>query len=395
MLDLHNLASQFDEFAAFQAESRRLRAEKLRRAVEAFREMSSSWEAEAEGLFSEAKRALIAKPFGPPAEASAAQQRPTPCTVVATDGSQIYPDRHLDPSCYLLNISRIAFHYGTHERPTMAAEPRFKYRTEDVPPEDDELTLQTSEDAISALRDEYELRALLDTAKKARVAGRPLVALADGTLIRWMVRRVQDSALQEKLLARYAELLQGFRDADIPIASYVSLPASTEVVNLLRLREGEDLDAPPQPVRGAHPDEQSLLGLYDRDLYEAVLEPGERSVPLASASRVLSTYAQEDRICSVYACVPTREGGCEIGRIEMPRWVAEDDGALALVHAVVLSECKKGGGYPLILSEAHERAVIRASEKALFYQLIQQRLEREGLPIARSRKDASKRRPLL
>lgn len=395
MLDLHGLAQQFDDFAAFQAEARARRAEKLDRAVAAYAELGAAWDAEGAAILAEPVRALVARPLDSPERAHAAPERPTPVTVVATDGSQIYPDRHLDPSCYLLNISRIAFHYGTLEEPTLSAEPRFRYRTGEVPPADDELSEQTSEDAISALRDEYELQALLDAALDARREGRSILALADGTLIRWMVRRVQDTALQEKLLARYAGLLARFREAEIPVAAYVSLPASTEVINLIRLREGEDLSAPPQAAESADPDADSLQGLLDRQVFARVLDPSERSAAFASSSRVLTAYAEPDRICSVYVCVPDGEGGCEIGRIEMPRWVAEDETALGFVHSVVQSECLKGGGYPLILSEAHERAVIRASEKDLFYRLIQDRLEREGMPVVRSRKDTSKRRPRL
>jgi NurA-like 5'-3' nuclease len=62
-----------------------------------------------------------------------------------------------------------------------------------------------------------------------------------------------------------------------------------------------------------------------------------------------------------------------------------------LVHSVVLTECRKGQGYPLILSEAHERAVIRAGDRAAFYRLMERELEAGGLPLGISRKSAAKR----
>ena len=81
--------------------------------------------------------------------------------------------------------------------------------------------------------------------------------------------------------------------------------------------------------------------------------------------------------------------------MELPRWVADDAALLDLVHATVLDECRKGDGYPMILSEAHEHAVIRAHERGLFYDLVARELTSAGLRHATSLKHASKRRPLV
>ena len=77
----------------------------------------------------------------------------------------------------------------------------------------------------------------------------------------------------------------------------------------------------------------------------------------------------------------------------MPLWVADDPHLEDLIHAVVLSECEKGDGYPMILTEAHERAVIRGHERQLFYDMIEREMTGRGLPYTGSRKQASKRRP--
>jgi hypothetical protein len=50
----------------------------------------------------------------------------------------------------------------------------------------------------------------------------------------------------------------------------------------------------------------------------------------------------------------------------------------------------------MILSEAHERAVIRAQEKERFYQRVERAVQERGLPpLRRSRKAQSKRRPAV
>ncbi len=385
MLDIQRLSEQFPDFSDYQAREQALTASKLRRALAAL----AAWNPEWEALREEAARArakwLVAGLRSAPAEAHGCGPRPTPVTVVATDGSQIYPDRHVEPTCYLLNVSRIAFQYGTLEAPLMEAVPEFRYRRSAFEDLIDPLLDTTSTEVISALRDEIELRELLRTARESRLPGRPLVALADGTLIRWMIRRMQNPALEQRLIERYTEILEGFREEALPLCSYISMPGNTEVVNLLRvsLDEGDT----PDP-------ETTLEGLPDRKLFEAILAPGERSATFESASHIQREYG-ENRICYFYLHVPSRDGRGEVGRVEMPVWVADDARLVDLVHSVVLSECEKGDGYPMILSEAHERAVIRAHEKTLFYEMIEREMRKRGLPFAGSRKEASKRRPVV
>ncbi|MDX1547205.1 MAG: DNA double-strand break repair nuclease NurA [Rhodothermales bacterium] len=386
MLDLHRLQRQFADFNAYQSREQALLNTRLRAALEALAACGPEWEALRERAEAARPSRLVARLREDPTGCCEAPERPTPLTVVATDGSQIYPDRHVEPHCYLLNISRIAFQYGTLERPLMESVPFFRYRREDLEDEFSELLESATAEVVSALRDEFELRALLDVARQARIDGRPLVALADGTLIRWMIRRMQHRALEDRLIDRYAALLADFQAEGIPLCSYVSMPANTEVANLLGLFVGED-DAPP-------PEEAALAGLLDRWLFEQTLAPGERSAVFESASHIQQDYAAQDRICYFYLRVPARGGG-EVARVEVPRWVADDPDLLGRVHATVLSECAKGDGYPMILAEAHERAVIRAHERGLFYELIEREMTTAGLRHAASLKSASKRRPAV
>lgn len=385
MLDLNRLNEQFLDFTAYQSEERTLRAERLRRALNALTECSPYWQ-ELQKKVAEARpKWLVAGLRSEPADCHAAVERPTPLTVVATDGSQIYPDRNVDPTCYLLNVSRIAFQYGTLERPIMESVPRFEYRSDQFDEFDEVLDKATTE-VVSAFRDELELSHLLDVARKARIPGRPIVALADGTLIRWMLRAMQNHVLEQRLIERYTEVLSGFQTEGIPLCSYISMPGNTEVINLLRvhLDEDEDTDA-----------RQSLSGLSDRWLFEETLQPGERTAVFESSSHIQKEYGASDRICYFYLRTLGKDSNTEIGRVEMPAWVADDSDLLALVHATVLNECDKGSGYPMILSEAHERAIIRAREKEVFYDMIERQMFAAGLPFHASRKQASKRRPVV
>ncbi len=384
VLDLHQLREQFAGFNAYQSQEQARLNDKLLAALEALHACGPHWRALEQQAQAATQSWLIAGLRDDPTRRYPARERPTPITVVATDGSQIYPDRHVEPHCYLLNISQIAFQYGTFERPLIESMPHFKYRQDDLKDQFDELLGTATAEVVSALRDEFELAALFDVASNARIPQRPILAIADGTLIRWMLRRMRNYALEQELIERYARLLADFQAEQIPLCSYVSMPGNTEVINLLRVHRGESEDTDP---------DASLAGLVDRWLFERILQPGERSAVFESASHIQQEYGARDRICYFYVSVAARQGQAEVGRVEVPTWVADDAALLDLVHATVLSECEKGEGYPMILSEAHERAVIRARERDLFYGMIEREMTSAGLQHTGSRKQASKRRP--
>lgn len=393
MLDFHRLHAQLGAFRAYRVDEAALQRRQLAMACDALAACAAEWEhvraAVAEAQEKGSWRILTAGLRESPDGCADATAPPRPLTVVATDGSQIFPDRHVEPTCYLLNVSRIAFHYGTDDEPLLQAEPDLRFRSRDLDDlrtgEGEGALLDLSTEVVSALRDEQELRWLLHTAREERRPARPVVALADGTLIRWMLRGMKQRALEDRLIARYLELLEGFRQQGIPVASYVSNPGSTELINLLRFVREE-----PEFVGPDDDPEASLHGLLDRAVFEETLAVGERSALFTSGSRIQRDYGPEHQICYFYVRLPE-----EIGRVEMPRWVAEQPGWLDLLHAVVLDECRKGRGYPMILTEAHERAVIRAPEKAMFYRILEREMLEAGLGSATSQKAASKRVPRI
>ena len=60
-----------------------------------------------------------------------------------------------------------------------------------------------------------------------------------------------------------------------------------------------------------------------------------------------------------------------------------------------MEQCKKGQGYPVAISEAHEQAVISGSDRQRFKQMVEETLQRQGLPTYTSEKERSKSRPWL
>ena len=163
VLDLDQLREQFADFNAYQSDEQARLTDKLMRALEALAACGPHWQALRHQAETTPHSWLVARLRTDPTQRHSPIARPTPITVVATDGSQIYPDRHVEPHCYLLNISQIAFQYGTFERPLIESMPHFEYRREAFEDQFDEVLGAATSEVVSALRDEYELKALLST----------------------------------------------------------------------------------------------------------------------------------------------------------------------------------------------------------------------------------------
>ena len=65
--------------------------------------------------------------------------------------------------------------------------------------------------------------------------------------------------------------------------------------------------------------------------------------------------------------------------------------SVELVHALVLDQCRRGQGYPVVLSEAHEQAVFTAADKEEFWQMVESLCLEERIPTLTSAKSFSKR----
>jgi hypothetical protein len=61
------------------------------------------------------------------------------------------------------------------------------------------------------------------------------------------------------------------------------------------------------------------------------------------------------------------------------------------VHTMVLEQCKKGMGYPVALSEAHEKAVVTDVDRSQFWRLVEQFYSGGDLALTTSAKQRSKR----
>jgi len=311
-----------------------------------------------------------------------------PFSVVATDGSNVPPDRHSPVRFYVLNIGRATLTYGTNPDADLQAVTHLAYREEDLYLNPGREHVPVEGARLGTKMAVAELQALSGAVREAQP---PVVGLLDGSLILWGLQN-EERSVQAAFLGEYLSALDKFREADIPLVSYISYPGGQDVANSLRVSLCQG-----HPTRcdscTLPPPEQELcqfLGtVRDRQIFFGLLNAGQRSDIYESTSAILDRYGGH-RIQFYYL-----HNGDEIVRLEAPQWVMRDGGQPDLVHGLVLDQCRRSGGYPSyppVLQEAHEQAVISTGERELVEEMVAKALAARGMVYVRSAKESSKRR---
>ncbi len=318
---------------------------------------------------------------------------PADFTVMASDGSHIDVDRHHSTRCYLINIGSAVIAYGSKPDAVLSSTPRLYSDDKDlvITPPGGSREQPVEGTILGIKRSVEECRHLAELAA-GQPAGSDTLALLDGSLILWGLEAypefVTDVLLNNGLLECLNAVRKLNEDRRVALASYISFPRSTDVVNVLRLAvcphdsPNCDRDCPPGKEREC----EAVAGVRDRDLFINLLANGERSALFISPSKIVRERYGEYRIYFFYLRVDD-----EIARIEIPQWVAESESLLNLTHSLTLDQCRRGHGYPVVLSEAHEQAVITGADRENFWELVESSLVEEHLPTPGSAKSFSKR----
>jgi hypothetical protein len=314
---------------------------------------------------------------------------PTPhdLAVVASDGSTIPPDRHSPVRFYVLNVGYAVLVYGSQPSARLDSQGWFCYEDQDLYFDHQNKRIPLDGARLGTHMGVKELAGLLEATKQAP---RPVLALRDGSLILWSLQ-ADDPDFRAAYLDEFLCVLDAFREHSAPVASYVSYPGSNDIVNCLRLllcdRESGGCDRCPQENE-AETLCRSMDGIRDRQLFEGLLGPGDRSDLFQSQSAILSHY-KEHQIQFFYLDV-----GGEIARVEAPQWVMSDPEMLDLVHAAICDQCRRSGQYPPyppVLIEAHEQAVISTGDRRMVEGMVEKALAAQGIFYMRSAKDVSKK----
>jgi hypothetical protein len=385
----------------------------------------------------------------------AAPPPPERFAVLAVDGSQIEPDFHEVAPCYLINVGHALLRYGSGGEGTrLAADPSLFYPEQvtgdrrvpaervmatvavgargqgehsdaasssalspaawELSPDDDDAVFGSWGD-LDAQRMLAEAETLARLMTEQAPRDEPAIAFLDGPLIAWRLDWITPRSAKQVATRNFLCSFEAARNARIPLAGYISRTRSTDLLNMLKYSACEtavatgsfcaacaaglrDLTPGPSPERrggtGAGdrvPCYKAFEGLLDRQLLGRLMPVvGMRSPVFQSNSSVLSNLYGEHRRVGFFFL----NAGGEIGRVELPDWVWEDPARLDQVHSLVADQVTLGRGYPIAISEAHEQAVVRVSERQLFFDLVRRAFGRHDVEAELSAKAMRKRGPI-
>ncbi len=304
---------------------------------------------------------------------------PSPATIMAADGSQIYPDPHGLALYYAINVGSLVYRHGSGQAPEAASDPRVACAT------DAEGNLVAGE-VLGARRDVAELQKLADLAEAEGAGGGqvdvPLVALMDSTLGLHAWSGAVPPAEQEALHSTYLAQVDRLRLAGAALAGFVSRSRQAGAVKLLDLAQQATAgDAPSGP--------SPFLGITDQVLWGNLL-PGERSALFCQPGPLPAYFFYLNTAPPDPPPLPGVES--EPARIEVPEWVALSPKKLGWVHALVYDQCRINNGYPYALTRADELAIILNEEREALEAMILRAMSQEGMALPRLSPKAAQKR---
>jgi hypothetical protein len=296
---------------------------------------------------------------------------PPQLSLLAVDGSQIAPDRHIEVDYCLVNIGAVALRHGSPEPPVITTESSLIFPGDEETPANGSMI---SNDELALKRDLNERVVMAELAKSLPP---PIITLTDGPLELWGAKNPgADENSFTKSREQYLKQLTELYEQGITTAGYVDKPVASLVVRLLEIAMTPESDLP------ALNKQRPLIGVSDLELFNRRLAPGERSAVFALQSSSANAYIGKLALHFFYLNVG-RLNQPWLARVEIPAWVNENPDMLNNLHAILVKQCQILGDntYPYLLHRAHEAAVVTLAEKEQVTQMIILELRRRKLEV--------------
>lgn len=338
--------------------------------------------------------ALLEPPHGAPVNLIYPPVEPPPlATLIAADGSQVYPDELLPVHFYLLNTGLFIYHHGQDRVPEGITEPELFYHRTVVYDDANRLVNNRTVDARRTVREMQHLAQCAWEVKRAGDCAEPIIALYDNHLLFMANTDITDN---RTILKDYLGALQQLRDAGAILGGYIDHPYRSRVVLRLLYLLSLSGEAEIRAKQALLARSGDLEGLRDIHLFEAVLEPGERSAIMVQNSPRNAEYRERNPSFEVaFFYVKVHNGfRTAIARVDIPAWVARDSAAVDALHGLILAQCQMQGRtpYPYALARADELALVSSKDKRKLNELVNLELRRHGLqPSPLPAKDQSKK----
>ena len=311
-------------------------------------------------------------------------EQPPRYTIIAGDGSQIYPDLHGAVLYYLINVGTIVYRYGSGSAPTTETTPTICYESDMEFDQEEQSVLVPSTAEVDARRSLAEIEKLCELARTEPNTA-PKLVLMDGQMAFFASSFAMSKQLADRMLHDYLHRLDELRANQVPVAGFFSRRKSMMVTSLARLAISPI--RPDQAVPATPP----FDSVPDTAIFAAKLGPGQRSAVFEIAARWnIDVYRRKQHSIHFFYVNVGSAARPEIARIEAPEWVVANRAMLDLIHSAAVAQSKPAAGYPYVLSRAHEIAVVREEEQATLEEMLLGRLAAQGIYLFPSGKTRAK-----
>jgi hypothetical protein len=238
---------------------------------------------------------------------------------------------------------------------------------------------------VDAERTEQELSALEEVAASLvdeRTAF-PSLIMSDGPLIAWqLVGELERSTVGRQKIQRWVSLVRAIGETGVPLVGYTSLPYSRDLVRLLEWYLSPS--SPRTDCSVLATQDSPEIALVDADLVAATVPENCRTTLFTTAP--YAGEREEFRRSFFYLVT-----AWEVGRVDLFAADRVANESIDCIAAIVVDQIIKGRGYPVVLAEAHEQAVIKTPDREFFNAVAQAWLQERAIPIQPSQKSFKKR----
>jgi len=292
---------------------------------------------------------------------------PLKATLIAADGSQIFPSRHKPILYYLINVGVIVMETGTSKAPEIFVDTDLHYG------DDDETDVPT-ESQIALRRDLAERKKMLEVCEN--YTG-DIITFTDGQLELWGAADNENLREFEKSILDYLNTLQAFREKEIITAGYIDKPVANWLIRLLEITEIPESEL--KSLRQI----SHMRGVTDLWLFSQILGQHERSAIFAFQAKTAEKYKNDLSLHFFYLNIGDEKHPV-IARVDIPRWIAQNEAKLNLLHLSLIEQSRIMGNkpFPYLLHRAHEIAVVSFQEQNHVDQMLTLEIRRNNGEIS-------------
>ena len=326
-------------------------------------------------------------------EINVKRDEPLRYALIATDGSQIMPDRHKAVLFAYVQAGCACITYGGKDTALIGKIQKLKKARLFLESElFDENGDMVPPGEISNHRDLLEIELMAEAASIASAHGYTPVVIADGSMVPFALlgtRGLRNPA-QQRMLETFKRAMTALQMSGALVCGYIDKPNSNALVNTCALH-----DVAFDVVNEAKLKDLSArcAGIFDRHLLDVHLPSAHRTGlfdPRWEVNEPAHLAQHAMRCCYMNVGIGSGRRAA-VGRIEAPAWCATPDN-IAILSAILLRQARMGDHYPLILKAAHEEAVVGKDDQREIETAMMQVLIDRGITPYQSFKQAAKDR---